>query len=147
LAGCAGKVPIHALALSNHGTSASVSPRTAGGTELAEPQRLFLPATHKHIRVLEGAGMVRRRKTGRPTYLALRREPLGLLQAWVGQLHPEWGTDQESLVNHADHLERRPTVPKEPQRTSSSSSPTRRDDGRPSGERRGRARRRRCLGK
>jgi DNA-binding transcriptional ArsR family regulator len=99
LAGCAGKVPIHALALSNHGTSASVSARTAGGTEVAERQGLFPPAIHKHIRVLEGAGMVRRHKTGRTTYVALRREPLGLLQAWVGQLHPEWGTDQESLVN------------------------------------------------
>ncbi|MGA7688304.1 MAG: metalloregulator ArsR/SmtB family transcription factor [Jiangellales bacterium] len=94
---------IHALALRPHSIS-----------ELAERQELSLPAIHKHIRVLEDAGMVRRRKTGRTTFLALRREPLDLLQAWVGQFHPEWGTDQESLANYADHLEHHPTAAKEP---------------------------------
>jgi hypothetical protein len=59
---------IHALALRPHSIS-----------ELAARQGLTLPAIHKHIRVLEGAGMVRLRKTGRTTFLALRREPLGRL--------------------------------------------------------------------
>jgi DNA-binding transcriptional ArsR family regulator len=94
---------MHALALRPHSIS-----------DLAAQQGLSLQAIHKHIRVLEDAGMVRRRKTGRTTFLALRREPLGRLQHWVGQFHPEWGTDQESLANYADHLEHHPTDPKEP---------------------------------
>jgi DNA-binding transcriptional ArsR family regulator len=94
---------IEALALRPHAIS-----------ELAERRGLSLPAIHKHIAVLEDAGFLRRRKRGRTTFLALQRQPLLRLQAWVEQFHPEWGTDDESLANYADHIQRPPTVPKEP---------------------------------
>ncbi len=93
---------IHALALRPHSI-----------TELADLRGLSLPAIHKHIHVLEGAAMVRRHKVGRTTSLTLQRAPLQRLRAWVDQFHPEWGTDEESLANYAEHLRRRPTVPKE----------------------------------
>ena len=88
---------IHALAL---------QPRSI--SQLAALRDLSLPAIHKHIRVLEEAGMVRRRKIGRTNFLALEREPLRRLQAWTDQFRPWWGTEAETLENYADHLSKNP---------------------------------------
>ena len=77
-------------------------------SQLAELRGLSLPAIHKHVRVLEEAAMVSRRKLGRTNFLALEREPLRRLQAWTGQFHPWWGTDRETLENYADALRRDP---------------------------------------
>ncbi|WES63977.1 metalloregulator ArsR/SmtB family transcription factor [Microbacter sp. GSS18] len=83
-------------------------------SELAELRGLSLPAIHKHIAVLEDSEMVRRRKVGRTTILALQRAPLRRLQAWVGRFHPDWGTDDEGLDNYADHFLHQVTPTKEP---------------------------------
>ena len=77
-------------------------------SQLAELRGLSLPAIHKHVRVLEEAAMVSRRKLGRTNFLALEREPLSRLQAWTGQFHPWWGTDAETLENYVDALRRDP---------------------------------------
>jgi len=71
-------------------------------SQLAELRGLSLPAIHKHIRLLEDAAMVSRRKLGRTNFLALERGPLSRLQAWTGQLNPWWGTDRETLENYAE---------------------------------------------
>jgi DNA-binding transcriptional ArsR family regulator len=84
---------IHALSLRPHSIS-----------QLASIQGLSLPAIHKHIRVLEDAGMVIRRKSGRTNFLALSRKPLRNLQEWVGGFNPYWGDDKESLENYVRHL-------------------------------------------
>ena len=73
-------------------------------SQLADHLGLSLPAIHKHIRVLEEAAMVRRRKLGRTNFLALEREPLRRLQDWVEQFHPWWGTEAETLENYAGYL-------------------------------------------
>jgi DNA-binding transcriptional ArsR family regulator len=80
----------------------AIQPRSI--TELARLRSLSLPAIHKHIRVLEEAAMVKRRKVGRTNILALERAPLRLLQTWVEQFHPYWGTDAESLETYATYL-------------------------------------------
>lgn len=49
-------------------------------TELAEPHRMSLPAVSKHLKVLELAGLVRRRRLGRRH--AVRLAPWPLRQAW-----------------------------------------------------------------
>ena len=82
-------------------------------SQLAELRGLSLPAIHKHVRVLEGAAMVRRRKIGRTNFLALERKPLGLLHTWVDQFHPWWGTDRESLENYAEYLSNDPATSEE----------------------------------
>jgi DNA-binding transcriptional ArsR family regulator len=82
-------------------------------SQLAKLRGLSLPAIHKHVRVLEEAAMVRRRKLGRTNFLALEREPLERLQAWTGQFHPWWGTDAETLENYAHALRRDPPSSKE----------------------------------
>jgi DNA-binding transcriptional ArsR family regulator len=73
-------------------------------SRLAEMRGLSLPAIHKHIRALEEAGLVIRRKLGRTNVLALNRTPLRLLQEWVGQFHPYWGDERETLQNYARAL-------------------------------------------
>jgi DNA-binding transcriptional ArsR family regulator len=78
-------------------------------SELAALRGLSLPAIHKHVRVLEEAGMVHRRKISRTNYLAIQREPLRRLQAWTDQFRPWWGTDAESLENYAGYLTEKPT--------------------------------------
>ena len=84
---------IHALAL---------QPRSI--SQLASLRDLSLPAIHKHVRLLEDAAMVRRRKIGRTNFLALERGPLRELQQWVDQFHPWWGTEGESLENYAARI-------------------------------------------
>jgi DNA-binding transcriptional ArsR family regulator len=82
-------------------------------SQLAHIRGLSLPAIHKHVIALEDAGMVRRRKLGRTTFLALERGPLLRLQAWTDQFHPWWGTEAETLENHATALGRDPTSTEE----------------------------------
>ncbi len=77
-------------------------------SQLAELRGLSLPAIHKHVRVLEDAAMVKRRKLGRTNFLALEREPLTRLQAWTGQFQTWWGTDGETLENYIEYLRRDP---------------------------------------
>jgi len=43
-------------------------------SQLAELRGLSLPAIHKHVKVLENAGMVTRNKMGRTNFLTLNRE-------------------------------------------------------------------------
>ena len=75
-------------------------------SQLAELRGLTLPAIHKHVRVLEDAAMVRRRKLGRTNFLALEREPLIRLQAWTGQFQAWRGTGAETLENYVEYLQR-----------------------------------------
>lgn len=73
-------------------------------SRLADIRGLSLPAINKHVRVLEEAGMVQRRKLGRTTFLALDRASIRSLQAWLGQYHAYWGTEKETLENYEPFL-------------------------------------------
>lgn len=78
---------------------------------LAEMRGLSLPAINKHIGVLEGAGLIKRHKRGRTTFLTLDPAPLTGLQRWAGQFHTHWGTGDGSFANYDIYLsETRPTV-------------------------------------
>lgn len=72
--------------------------------QLADLRGLSLPAIHKHIKVLENAGLISRRKHGRTNYLTPDPRPLVLLQGWVNQFHPHWGSDTATGDNYAGHL-------------------------------------------
>lgn len=73
-------------------------------SELATMLELSLPAIHRHIRVMEDAGLVVRKKFGRTNVLGLRRESLQVLQEWVTQFHPYWGSDEETLENYFGNI-------------------------------------------
>ena len=73
-------------------------------SHLASREGLSLPAIHKHIKGLEAADLVVRRKVGRTNYLALNRRPLRDLQRWIHAFHPYWGSEAETLENYTAHL-------------------------------------------
>lgn len=69
-------------------------------SQLADQQRSSLPAIHRHIKVLERAKLVQRKKSGRVNFLALNRSGLLLIQNWVVQYHAYWGNNEETLANY-----------------------------------------------
>lgn len=78
----------------------TLSFRPATVTQLAEEHGLSLPAIHKHIRSLEKAELIYRKKVGRTNFVALNNASLRLIQTWGGQFRTEWGSDEETLENY-----------------------------------------------
>ena len=83
-----------------------LSLRPASITELAHAEKLSLPAIHKHIKVLERAKLVMRKKSGRINFLAIDRTALRELSDWIGQYHAYWGANEETLENYVAGIER-----------------------------------------
>lgn len=52
-------------------------------SELAAPFAISLPAISKHLRVLERAGLLRRRKQGRVHHCSLNPAPLRDVAEWI----------------------------------------------------------------
>ncbi len=75
-------------------------------SQLAQQQKLSLPAIHKHIKVLEAAGLIQRKKSGRTNFLALDKVALGDLQRWLMQFYSGWGNREETLENYVASIER-----------------------------------------
>ncbi len=80
----------------------ALTPATVG--QLAREHELSLPAMHKHVRALEQAGLVLRKKAGRTNFLALRKKSLLAAQAWICQYRAEWGNDEETLTNYIGRM-------------------------------------------
>jgi DNA-binding transcriptional ArsR family regulator len=59
-------------------------------TDLAEPIKMSLNAVSKHIRVLERARLVRRRRAGREHLLSLNPEPMEAAARWMAQQRAYW---------------------------------------------------------
>ena len=84
-------------------------------SQLASLRNLSLPAIHKHIKILEDAGMIVRKKIGKSNVLTLNRESLHCLQDLLMQYHTYWGSNEETLENYAQYfkqIERRKEVKK-----------------------------------
>ena len=65
--------------------------------ELAEPYAMSFAGASKHVRVLEGAGLVQRRKVGRTQLCRLQAEPLGEAQLWLRQWERFWNVRLDRL--------------------------------------------------
>lgn len=72
--------------------------RECSVTELAEPFAMSLAAVSKHLRVLERAGLVRRRRDGRTHYCSLRPEALTDALDWISIYQQFWGQRFDSLA-------------------------------------------------
>jgi DNA-binding transcriptional ArsR family regulator len=75
-------------------TRRSILKRLASGdarvTEVAAPFEISLNSVSKHIRILERAGLVRRRVAGRDHFLSLEREPFDELTEWMLKTRAFW---------------------------------------------------------
>jgi DNA-binding transcriptional ArsR family regulator len=70
--------------------------------ELAEPYAMSFAGASKHVKVLEGAGLVARRKVGRTQLCTLQAGPLGEADHWLKQWEQFWNVrlDRlEALIN------------------------------------------------
>ena len=59
-------------------------------TDVARPFEMSLAAVSKHIRVLEDAGIVRRRVDGRTHWLSLDPTPLAAAGGWIEATRSFW---------------------------------------------------------
>ena len=67
-------------------------------TEVAAPFDISLNSVSKHIRLLERAGLVRRRVSGRDHFLSLDPKPFDDLTQWMSRTREFWNS-------RLDHLE------------------------------------------
>jgi DNA-binding transcriptional ArsR family regulator len=67
--------------------------------EIASPFDMSLPAVTKHIRILEEAGLVIRRKQGRVRYCRLNAKPLRDAAQWLVFYQKFWDAKLDSLAN------------------------------------------------
>jgi len=81
----------------------SLQPATVG--QLAEHHDLSLPAIHKHIRTLENAELIVRKKAGRTNFVALNPGTLGLAQNWIMQYQTKWGNVNATLENYISRMQ------------------------------------------
>jgi DNA-binding transcriptional ArsR family regulator len=72
-------------------------------THLARPHAMSLPAVSKHLRVLEQAGLLRRRRYGRVHEMELNAKPLKKAARWVEEYRKFW---EGSLDRLAAYLEK-----------------------------------------
>ncbi|HYC99780.1 MAG TPA: metalloregulator ArsR/SmtB family transcription factor [Phycisphaerales bacterium] len=59
-------------------------------TDLAAPFDLSLNAVSKHIRVLETANLVKRRRVWREHFVSFNAQPLNVVSAWIDEQRAVW---------------------------------------------------------
>ena len=94
------------------GMLARLAEGEASVNELAAPLELTLPAVSKHLKVLEGAGLVRQRKDGQYRPRTLEPEPLAAAVSWVESCRLTW---EERLDRMDAHLQRQTTTASRPE--------------------------------
>ncbi len=72
-------------------------------TQVAEPLEMSLPAVSKHLRVLESAGLMNRRRMGRTHYLELNPEPMRKAREWIDFYRRFWEGSLDSLANYLEN--------------------------------------------
>jgi len=70
--------------------------------ELAAPHSMTFAAASKHVRVLESAGLIRRRIEGRAHVCRLRAGPLAQAERWLRFYEPFWAERLAALTPDRD---------------------------------------------
>jgi DNA-binding transcriptional ArsR family regulator len=88
----------------SHPTRRSIIDRLAQGPagflEIAKPYDLALNAVTKHLKQLERAGLIERRKQGREVVISLRGEPLKEVAGWVHHYERFWNEQMDDFQLH-----------------------------------------------
>jgi DNA-binding transcriptional ArsR family regulator len=66
-------------------------------TDLARPFEMSLNAVSKHVRMLERAGLVRRRRVWREHLVSFNPQPLDAAAAWIEQTRASWNAWLDKL--------------------------------------------------
>jgi DNA-binding transcriptional ArsR family regulator len=65
--------------------------------ELAEPFAMSFAGASKHVKVLEDAGLLSRRKVGRTHFIKLEAKPLEEAERWLRQWEKFWNLQLDRL--------------------------------------------------
>ena len=88
----------HALAdATRRGMLASLALGDKSIGELGEPFAMSFAGASKHVKVLEGAGLIERRKDGRRQICTLKAEPLAEAERWLRQWEKFWNVRLDRL--------------------------------------------------
>lgn len=68
--------------------------------EIAEPFDTALNAVTKHLKLLERAGLIERRKQGREVIISLRGEPLREVAIWTHEYERFWRERLDKFEQH-----------------------------------------------
>ncbi|HEX4766606.1 MAG TPA: metalloregulator ArsR/SmtB family transcription factor [Lichenihabitans sp.] len=70
--------------------------------ELAQPLAMSLPAVLQHLSVLEGAGLVTSKKSGRVRTCQVNSAALGEAEAWINERRTEWALRLDRLGRYLE---------------------------------------------
>jgi DNA-binding transcriptional ArsR family regulator len=76
--------------------------------ELGQPFAMSFAGAAKHVKVLERAGLVARRRAGRRQMCTLRAEPLAEAERWLRQWEKFWNLRLDRLQAVVERNEARP---------------------------------------
>jgi DNA-binding transcriptional ArsR family regulator len=100
----------HALAdPTRRGMLASLALGDKSIGELADPFAMSFAGASKHVKVLEDAGLIARRKVGRTHLISIDAKPLEEAERWMRQWEKFWTTrlDRlEALIEQGKHKEK-----------------------------------------
>ena len=68
--------------------------------DVAEPFDTALNAVTKHLKMLERAGLIERRKQGREVLISFRAEPLREVAGWMHQYERFWNARLDEFEQH-----------------------------------------------
>lgn len=75
-------------------------------TELATPHEMSLAAVSKHLKVLEGAGLISRSKEAQWRRCHLEAEPMHEVAAWLEDFRRFWDRSLDRLDDYLRELQR-----------------------------------------
>lgn len=68
--------------------------------ELASDFPMALPSFLRHVRALEGSGLIRTRKAGRVRTCTLERDRLAIIDGWLAEQRAIWESRTDRLELH-----------------------------------------------
>jgi|TARA_A100001391_G_scaffold113212_1_gene76162 DNA-binding transcriptional ArsR family regulator len=74
--------------------------------ELAKPHEMSLAAVSKHIKVLESAGLIGRKKDAQFSYCTLVASPLKDIQGWLDAYRKFWDDNLDQFEAYLAELQR-----------------------------------------
>lgn len=78
-------------------------------SELAQPFSVSLPAISRHLKVLERAGLIARRRAAQSRPTSLRIDGLQEAEAWMDTCRLTWERRLDRLGTHLDEVQKRGT--------------------------------------
>jgi DNA-binding transcriptional ArsR family regulator len=79
---------------------AELAERDATVSELTAPLPMSMPAVSRHLKVLEGAALISRERSGKWRASHLEAAPLRDAADWIGRFNRFWNTSLDRLDTH-----------------------------------------------